>query len=75
MSRILISVLDGEVKKCIASISEMLTTRVNSSSTEVRKPTMLFFVAVMTQPKQKLINTFYSKRCPLNKMFAFSFFF
>jgi hypothetical protein len=64
MSRILISAVDGEVKKCIASISKMLTTTVNSSSSEVRKAAVLFFVAVMTQPQQKSINAFYSKRCP-----------
>jgi hypothetical protein len=37
MTRIFISAVVGEVKKCIAPISETLTTRVNSSSSEVRK--------------------------------------
>jgi hypothetical protein len=48
MTRILISAEDGEVKKCIAPISETLTTTVNSSSSEVRKATVLCFVAAMT---------------------------
>jgi hypothetical protein len=64
MTRILSSAEDGEIKKCITPISETLTTTINSSSSEVRKATVLFFVAVMTQPQQKLINAFYSKRCP-----------
>jgi hypothetical protein len=64
MTRMSICAVDGEVKKCIASISEMLKTTVNSSSSEVKKATVLCFVAAMTQPQQKLINVFYSKRCP-----------
>jgi hypothetical protein len=64
MSRILISAVDGEVKKCIAPISETLTTTIKSSSSEVRKATLLCFVAAMTQHHQKLINGFYSKSCP-----------
>jgi hypothetical protein len=48
MIRILINAVDGEVKKCIASISEILTTTVNSSTSEVRKATVLCFVAAMT---------------------------
>jgi hypothetical protein len=56
MTRILICAEDGEIKKCIAPISEMLTTTVNSSSSEVMKATVLCFVAAMTQPHQKLIN-------------------
>jgi hypothetical protein len=63
MTLILISAEDGEVKKCIAPISETLATAVNSSSSEVRKATVLGFVAVMTQRQHKLINSFYSKRC------------
>jgi hypothetical protein len=64
MTRILISAEDGEVKKCIAPISETFTTTVNSSSSEVRKATVLCFFAAITQPQQKLINAFYSKCCP-----------
>jgi hypothetical protein len=48
MTRILISAKDGEIKKCIAPISETLTTMVNSSSSEVRKATVLCLVALMT---------------------------
>jgi hypothetical protein len=64
MTRILIIAEDGDVKKCIAPISETLTRKVNSSSSEVRKATVLCFVAVMTQPQQKLTIAFYSKRYP-----------
>jgi hypothetical protein len=64
MTRILINVEDGEVKKWIAPISETLTTTVNSSSSEVRKATVHYFVSEMTQSQQKLIIAFYSKRCP-----------
>jgi hypothetical protein len=63
-TRILISAEDGEVKKCIAPISETLTTTINSSFSEVRKATVLCFYATMTQSQQKLINAFYPKRCP-----------
>jgi hypothetical protein len=63
-TRILICAEDGEVKKCIAPISQMLTTTITTSSSEVRKATVLCFVAVITQPQQKLINSFYSKCCP-----------
>jgi hypothetical protein len=63
MTRGVISAKDGEVKKCIAPISEAFTTTVNRSSSEVRKATVLFFVAVITQPQQKLINAFNSKHC------------
>jgi hypothetical protein len=64
MSRILISAVDGDVKKCIAPISDTFATTINSSSSEVRKATLLCFVAAMTQQHQKLINAFYSKSCP-----------
>jgi hypothetical protein len=64
MTRFFISAEDGEVKKCIAPISETLTTTVNRSSSEVRKAMVLCFVAAMAQHQQKLINVFYSKLCP-----------
>jgi hypothetical protein len=64
MIRILISAKYGEIKKCIAPISDTLITTVNSSSSEVRKATVLCFVATITQPQQKLINAFYSKSRP-----------
>jgi hypothetical protein len=52
MTRTLISAEDGEVKKCIAPISEMLTTTINSLSSEVRKAMMICFVVAMTQPQK-----------------------
>jgi hypothetical protein len=48
MSRILISSEDGEVKKCIAPISETLGTKIITTSSEVKKATVLCFDAAMT---------------------------
>jgi hypothetical protein len=76
-TRILIRTEDGEVKKCVAPISETLTTTAKSSSSEVRKATVLFFVAVITQPEAEVDQCFIfqtlSKIKCLDSSFSFDF--